>query len=319
LCERLVRRASKLPSRAQAPRILVPTRRRRHAAAVQALPHVEVIEADVHDDAQLLRLVGQSHAVINLVAQLHGSAAELARPNVALPTRLAQACLQAGVRRIVHVSALGVEQPTSRYLRSKAEGEAALLAHHARGALQVSVLRPSVIFGANDKFTNLFAAMQAVAPVLPLACAQARFQPVWVDDVAAAIVQRLDSADARSALAKASQAPPVVECAGPDILSLASIVQLCGRVAGHARAVLPLPAPLGRIQAMLLEALPGEPLMSRDNLDSMQHANVASRQYPGLADLGIEPASMAQVLPTYLQSNAGPGRLDAWRALAGRP
>lgn len=310
VCERLVRRASSMPTPAQSPRILVPTRRRRHASAVQPLPHVEVIETDVHDDAQLLRLVGQAHAVINLVAQLHGSEAVLARPNVGLPTRLAQACHQAGVRRVIHVSALGVDQPSSRYLRSKAAGETALLEPHQRGALDLSVLRPSVIFGAQDKFTNLFAAMQAVMPCVPLACAQAQFQPVWVDDVAEAIVRLLDGAVPRQ--------DAVVECAGPEVMTLASIVQLCGRIAGHQRPVLALPAPIARLQALCLEAMPGEPLMSRDNLDSMQQPNVATGHHPGLASLGIASASMAQVLPTYLQAPAGPARLDAWRARAGR-
>ncbi|MEO8155118.1 MAG: NAD(P)H-binding protein, partial [Rhizobacter sp.] len=153
VCEMLVERA-----RGGDGRITVPSRQPQRAKAIQLLPTVEVVSADVHDEAQLARLVAGRDAVINLVAILHGSEAAFQRVHVELPRKLARVCAATGVKRVVHVSALGAtENAPSRYLRSKAQGEAAL-----RGAsLDLTLLRPSVIFGADDRFINLFAKLQA--------------------------------------------------------------------------------------------------------------------------------------------------------------
>ncbi len=290
----------------------VPTRRAAHAAAVQHLPGLTVLQADVHDEATLRRLLAGHDAVVNLVAILHGNAASFERAHVELPAKLARACLAAGVPRLVHVSALGAEPAAadtapSLYLRSKSRGEAVLQAAAAQG-LQFTVLRPSVIFGADDRFLNLFAALQRVLPVLPLAGAQARFQPVWVEDVARAIVHCLQ--DARTI-------GQTYELCGPSVYTLKELVQLAGRTAGirhgRGRTVVPLPLALGRLQALLMEWLPGEPLMSRDNLDSMRIDNVATGRVPGLAALGITPTGPTAVAPRYL----GPAS-DPLLALRGR-
>jgi uncharacterized protein YbjT (DUF2867 family) len=289
LTEKLVRRNG-----GGGAQVIVSTRRLRHGAHLQSLPTVEVRQLDVHDDAQLLRAVSQVDAVVNLIAQLHGSEAAFERVHAVLPARIAQACARAGVTRLVHVSALGVD-------------EAAARSEHP--ALQLDILRPSVIFGARDRLTNLFASLQAFAPLIPLAAANARMQPVWVDDVAQAIVCCLDGRTAGG---------PIVECAGPDAMTLRDIVRASGRFAGHARPVLALPDALGRLQAACMELLPGEPLMSRDNLDSASVPNVASGKLPGLASLGIHAASFEQIVPTYLGSDAGARRLDPWRRFARR-
>jgi uncharacterized protein YbjT (DUF2867 family) len=277
-------------------RLLVPTRRRAHAAHLLTWPGVDVIEANVHDDTALAELVAQADAVVNLVAILHGTPAQFEQAHVVLPQRLRLACERAGVKQLVHVSALGVpeqaQQAPSHYLRTKALGEAAL---RASSSLVVTVLRPSVIFGAHDKFLNLFAAMQAVAPFVPLASASARFQPVWVQDVAKALVHVLQQPKAEGG---------VYECAGPDVLTLADLVRLAGKYSGHPRAVLPMPDVVGRIQAAILQRLPGAPLMSSDNLDSMRVPNVATGQCPGLQALGITPSSLHAVAPGYLSSRA---------------
>jgi uncharacterized protein YbjT (DUF2867 family) len=296
VCERLVERHG------GGGRILVPTRRIGSGRPVQSLPTVEVAEADVHDDAALARCVAGRDAVINLVAILHGSAADFDRVHVALPRRLAAACAAGGVRRIVHVSALGVgPNAPSNYLRSKTAGEAALLA----SGLDVTILRPSVIFGAGDRFLNLFARLQALAPLVPLAGANSTYQPVWVEDVASAIVKCLD---------RPHTVGQVIECAGPTVYTLADLVTLAGRASGNARPVLPLPGFLARVQARLMELAPGEPLMSRDNLDSMKTPNVATGSLPGLASLGIEPAALEAVVPGYLGHDQGTARLERWRA-----
>jgi NADH dehydrogenase len=299
VCERLFRRS---PTGA----IVVPTRRAMHANAVRALPTVEVRVADVRDDATLASVLTGCDAVINLIAILHGSAAAFEQVHVTLPRCLVAACATSGIRRVLHVSALGVdEHAPSNYLRSKAAGEAVLRA----AALDLTVLRPSVIFGAEDRFLNLFAKLQAVAPVMPLAGGHARFQPVWVEDVAEAIVRCLDAPDTIG---------QTIECAGPEVYTLADLVRLAGRWSGHARPVLPLPMAAGRLQALVMEWLPGEPLMSRDNLESMKVPNIASGSLPGLAVLGITPASMAQVAPGYLGHRDGRANLDALRAVARR-
>ena len=300
LCEKLVRRGG------GSGRIAVPSRRVARAKHLQLLPTVELIDADVHDDAQLARLVAGCDAVVNLVAILHGSEADFRRVHVDLPRRLAQACVAAKVRRVVHVSALGADVAApSKYLRSKAAGEAAL----KLPGLALTVLRPSVIFGANDKFLNLFARLQTLFPVMPLAGARARFQPVWVDDVAEAIVRSLGSP---------ATIGQTIECAGPQTYTLAELVRLAGRWSGHERPVLPLPAALGRLQALVMEWLPGEPLMSRDNIDSMKVDNVASGRLPGLESLGIAAAALESTAPAWLGKQGELARLDRWRAGAHR-
>ncbi len=269
--------------------VTVPTRRAVNAAAVQHLPRLTVIEADVHDPAALARLLPGHDAVVNLVAILHGSEAAFERTHVELPRQIAAACLASGVRRLVHISALGVaEDGPAMYQRSKARGEALL---RATAGLDLTVLRPSVIFGAGDRFLNLFAQLQAVFPVMPLAGAAARFQPVWVEDVASAVV---------SCLQDAATVGQTFDCAGPDVLTLTELVRLAGRHGSRARPVWPLPMALGRLQALIMELVPGEPLMSRDNLDAMRVDNVATGQHPGLATLGITPTSVHAIAPTYL-------------------
>jgi uncharacterized protein YbjT (DUF2867 family) len=287
-------------------RLTVASRQPQRAKALQMLPTVELVGADVHDDVQLARLVAGRDAVINLVGSLHGREADFQRAHVELPNRIAHACRQAGVRRLVHASALGAQAGApSMYLRSKAAGEAVL----QQSGLDVTVLRPSVMFGEEDHFMNLFARLQRVLPVLPLAGADARFQPVWVQDVAAAIAQ---------ALARGAAAARSYDCAGPKVYTLEQLVRLAGRWSGHPRPVIALPDGLARLQAGLMEWLPGTPLMSRDSLDSMKVPNVANEALPGLDALGVRRTGLEAVVPDYLGGIAGPARLEGWRRQAGR-
>ena len=285
--------------------IVVPSRRPERAKHLQSLPTLRLVDADVHDEAQLTALLRGRDAVINLVAILHGNEAQFERAHVALPRTLAKACAAAGVKRVIHVSALGAgPNAPSRYLRSKTAGEAVL----SGAGLALTVLRPSVIFGEHDSFLNLFAQLQSVFPVMPLAGADARFQPVWVQDVAAAIVKCLDD---DSTIGK------TLELAGPQVLTLKQLVQIAGRYAGHVRPVIGLPDALGNLQALAMEMMPGVPLMSRDNLASMRVPNVASGKLPGLAQLGITASTIEAVVPDYLSPGRGAARLDRWRARHG--
>jgi len=285
-------------------RLTVPTRHPDTGKSVLTLPWVDLVVADVHDESALTQLVRGHDAVINLVAILHGNEDAFDHVHVALAQKLVRACQAAGVRRVVHVSALGasVDGP-SMYQRSKARGEATL----AAGGLDLSILRPSVIFGAGDQFLNLFAKLQSVFPVMPLAGAGTRFQPVWVEDVAQAVAKLLSGA----------HAPPVIEAVGPDVFTLRQLVQLAGRASGHMRPVLALPMALGRVQARLMELAPGAPLMSRDNLDSMKVDNIATPGMPDLSCLGIQASALAAIAPSYLQPDGGDPMLHRRRS-AGR-
>lgn len=286
--------------------VTVPTRERERVRGLPTSSALQLLQLDVHDEAALTRAVHGQDAVVNLVAILHGKQEAFQQVHVALVQKLARACVAAGVRQLVHVSALGAnaQQPSSApsmYLRSKSEGEAELLraaGTGAQAAFALTLLRPSVIFGAEDKFLNVFAQLQRVLPVMPLAGAYARFAPVWVQDVAVAVRRSLERAPGQDS------APRVLELVGPDVFTLKQLVQLAARLSGvrggRGRPVIALPRWLGLIQAALMEMAPGEPLMSRDNLDSMLCDNVASGAVPGLASLGIEPASLIPVATAYL-------------------
>ena len=290
--------------------VTVATRRSDHARHLQLLPLVDVVEIDLHDSAALAALVTGHDAVVNLIAILHGSEAAFQKAHVQWPLTLVRACKAGGVRRIVHISALGAATDSaSKYQRSKARGEAALLG----AGLDVTVLRPSVIFGASDKFLNTFAKLQQVFPMIPLAGSRARFQPVWVGDVASAVVRCLNDPNTIS---------QVYEACGPEVFTLKQLVQLAGGYAGvnHAkgRPVIALPNVLARIQAFFMELAPGDPILSRDNLDAMKTDNVASGHLPGLQALGIAPASLGVIGPTYLGARGLRSGLMAKRTTAGR-
>ncbi len=302
LCEKLV---------AMQWRVTLPTRRAENAKHLQTLPFLSVLQADVHDEATLAKLVAGHDAVVNLVAILHGDEAAFNRAHVELPQKLARACTQAGVKRVVHVSALGAAlDAPSMYQRSKARGEQVLKS----AQLDLTVLRPSVVFGAEDKFLNTFAKLQRVFPFVPLAGASTRFQPVWVEDVASAIVACLQDTASIS---------KTYDLCGPEVFTLKQLVQLAAQLSGinhgRGRPVFGLPTSLGRIQAALMSLAPGEPLMSRDNLDSMSVDNVTDSKLPGLNALGITAASLLAIGPDYL---GGRGKYQSLqvlrRAAAGR-
>ena len=287
-------------------RTTVLTRRRANAKHLQMLPMVDVIEGSASDAATLIPMMAGHDAVVNLVAILHGNEAAFDKAHVQLPLALVKACDAAGQRRIIHVSSLGADLAApSMYQRSKARGEAVL----SSSGLDVSVLRPSVIFGAEDKFLNTFASLQKMLPFIPLAGSTARFQPVWVEDVASAIVKCIEDNHTIG---------QTFEACGPDVFTLKQLVQLAGQYSGHDKPVIGLPDGLARIQAALMELAPGEPIMSRDNLDAMKVDNVASGKLAGLEALGITPAAVSAVVPFYLGNQGLRSSLMAKRKTAGR-
>jgi len=286
------------------------TRRASQAAAIQNLPRVRVVEGDVYNAEFLAQCMTQHDVVINLIAILHGSAAAFNKAHVQLPQVIAQACQSSGLKRLIHISALGASlDGPSLYQRSKAQGEAVL----QQAGLALTVLQPSVIFGNDDKFLNLFAQLQQIAPVVPLAGASTRFQAVWVEDVAAAVAH---------CVMQASTAGQTYEVCGPDIMTLKELVQKSGQWAGvrggKGRWVFGIPHALAWLQACLMELAPGQPLMSRDNLRSMQVDNIASGKALGLQDLNIQASSVSSIAPGYLGHKGACTKLDVFRA-KGRP
>jgi NADH dehydrogenase len=290
--------------------VVVPTRRRDRARHLIMLPGVDVVEAEVCDAAVLARLVGGADAVVSLVGILHGDTAapygaRFRAAHVALPRAIAEACVAAGVRRVLHVSALGVAADApSMYLRSKADGEAAF--KEAGTALDLTIFRPSVIFGRDDRFVNMFAQMQFLAPLVPVGRPQARLQPVHVEDVAEALVGAIDN---RVTFGR------TYDVAGPEVFTLREVIGFAGRMVGHARPVIGLPDGLARLQAFLMELSPFE-LLSRDNLDSLKVDSVAAS--PFAPELGVTPSSMAAIVPAYLCGQSPRGRYMRLRDHAGR-
>lgn len=288
-------------------RVLAPTRRRERAKHLILLPTCDIVEADVHDDATLERLIRGQDAVINLVGILHGTQQQFARAHVELPRRIVAACEKLGVRRYLHMSALGADPDgPSLYQRSKGEAEGLVRAC----PLDWTIFRPSVIFGAEDKFLNLFARLARWFPMLPIGGADVRFQPVWVEDVAMAFANSLDN---HATYRK------TYELAGPKIYTLRELVHFAAAASGHRRPVVALPDSIARLQAWLMEHAPGEPLLSRDNLDSMKRDNVASQQpYRPAPELGITATPLEAEASIYLAGLHPRTRFGGFRARARR-
>jgi uncharacterized protein YbjT (DUF2867 family) len=264
--------------------VRVPTRRRDRVKALILLPTVDVVQADVHDDKTLHRLIGSCDAAVNLVGILHG---EFQRAHVDLPRRIVAACDKHGVRRLVHVSALKASADApSAYLRSKSEGENVI--RLARARIDATIFRPSVMFGPEDRFLNLFATLARRLPVLALASPHARFQPVYVQDVARAITAALD--DVRTF-------GQTYELCGPRVYTLRELVDYVMRTVDARRPVIGLGPSLSMLQALLLEHLPGR-LMTRDNVLSMRVDNVCEGPFPAL--FGIQPTPLEAVAPMYI-------------------
>lgn len=290
--------------------VTVPTRRPESRKSLALLPGVRLLAADIHDPLTLDDLLGDADAVINLVGILHdrdGSAPygkRFAAAHVELPRRIVAAMKAKGVRRLLHMSALraSVDAP-SAYLRSKAAGEAVVL--DPANGLEVTVFRPSVIFGPGDAFLNMFAGLLATFPLLPLAGADTRFQPVYVGDVADAFC---------AALTDTATIGRIYELGGPASYRLRELVAYVGQLTGHARPVCDLPYFLARLQAGILGLLPNPP-MSPDNLRSLQVDSVTD----GLHDFpGWQPQSLEAVAPTYLKPFTAKSRLDELRRHSGR-
>jgi len=267
-------------------RVRVATRDRERAKdQLIFLPTVEVESVNVHDPRELAAFARGADALMNLVGVLHEGrgTTSFQAAHVDLAAKVVSACRETGVRRLLHMSALQASPDgPSRYLRSKGEAEGIV----RDSGLAWTIFRPSVVFGNGDSFLVLFADLLRFVPVVFLACPNARFQPVFVEDVAAAFTR---------SLADPESAGKSYDLCGPRVYRLRELIEFVGAVTGRPRPVIGLNDTLSYWQAYAMEWMPVK-LMTRDNFRSMQVDNVCNCEFP----FGVEPAALEAIAPTYL-------------------
>ncbi|MBT8071125.1 MAG: complex I NDUFA9 subunit family protein [Gammaproteobacteria bacterium] len=270
-------------------------------STLDMLPGVKLVQADVYDPEVLAEQFAGAGAVFSMAGILNesgGGGKGFHKVHVELVEGIVEACRKAGVSRLLHLSALNAGQGQSYYLKSKGEAEEILL---AADDLDVTIFQPSVIFGRDDSFFNRFAAMLSIAPFMPLACPDARLQPVYAGDVADAMAASLDD--------------PMTygkryELAGPKSYSLKELVEWTAKTTGKRRLIIGLPGPASAMMAATMNLVPGKPL-SWDNYLSLKTDNVSDRD--DFSYFGIEPRSIDLVVPYYLTGSSRQRRLQEFR------
>jgi NADH dehydrogenase len=285
-------------------KVRVLTRRRESAKHLILLPNVEVMECDLMNDGALNDALKDCDAVINLVGILHQSRrTTFERIHGELPRRLALECKNLGIKRFIQVSALHASSAApSIYLRSKALAETAL----KTSQLDWTIFRPSVVFGAGDNFLNLFAKMAKLMPIIPLAVPTARFQPVWVEDLAKVVAASVDNLHTYH---------QTYDICGPRIYTMKQLVEFAAKSVGENPRIIGLSSRLSYLQALLMEFLPVQ-LISRDNLLSMEIDSVSTQPFPAL--FGVTPASLEAIAPYYLTGATPRANYLRYRVTAGR-
>lgn len=286
--------------------VKVLTRRRESAKHLILLPNVQVAECHLPNTYALKDELKGSDAVINLVGILHEDGnSTFEAMHHQLPRRVAQVCEELGINRLIHMSALQANNHgPSQYLKSKATGEAAI--NEFSKKLDITIFKPSVIFGHGDSFINLFANLVKFLPVIFLAKPDAKFQPIWVGDVAQCFMNALENTATYG---------KTYELGGPQIYTLRQLVQKVMDVLGKQRPIIGLNNTLSMAQAFALELMPIK-LMSRDNIRSMQVDSVCAA--PIAAELGVVPISLDTIVPEYLLNASPRAVYDAFRSAAGR-
>nr|WP_290631753.1 complex I NDUFA9 subunit family protein [Aquisalimonas sp.] len=287
----------------------IPTRRRERTKQILVVPGLELVEANIHEPETLRELFAECDAVINLVGILNEKGFDgsgFRHAHVELTDKVLDACRATGVTRLLHMSALGADADhgPSYYQQTKGEAERRVL---AANDLDVTVFRPSVIFGPDDSFFNQFATLLRLSPgAFPLPSPRARFSPVYVGDVAQAFTDALTDRDTFG---------QTYDLCGPDTYSLEELVRYTADKAGLRRAVWPLSDRLSRLQARVLQRVPGKPY-SMDNYLSATVDNVCGVN--NLPELGIKPTAIDAVVPSYLANKTERARYNQFRQAAGR-
>ncbi len=250
---------------------------------------IVLMETAADNEASIARVISGARHVVNLVGVLHdGRGGDFERLHARLPGRIGSAAAAAGVRRVVQMSAIGADPgSTSAYARTKAAGETAV--REARP--DAVILRPSIVFGPEDSFFNRFAAMARLSPALPLiGGGRTRFQPVYVGDVAEAVIAGLERPEAPGR---------TYELGGPQTYTFRELMQYLLEVLGRRRLLVSVPFGIAALQARLAELLP-DPLLTRDQVEMLKRDNVVAPDMPGLPDLGIDATPLEVVVPGYL-------------------
>jgi NADH dehydrogenase len=258
---------------------------------------------DYRDSASIRTAVEGAAVVVNCIGILYEKKkGDFIRLHADLPAAIAGACAGAGVERLVHISALGLEQDKSRYARTKLEGEKSVL----KAFPAATILRPSVVFGPDDEFFNKFARLSLVLPVLPLiGGGRTKFQPVYVGDIADAVIASLDENKAA--------AGKIYELGGPEALSFEQIYERLFSYTLQKRPLVALPWALAKIKAFFFGLLPGAPLLTMDQVESLKADHVASSHALQFQDLGLKATALDVVLPRYLVRYRRGGRFGAAR------
>lgn len=253
------------------------------------------------DPASLREAIEGASIVINCLGILFERRRNrFQRIHVELPAQIAEACVREGVDRLIHISALGADRSRARYAVSKHEGERVLLA----ACPWATIMRPSVIFGPEDNFFNMFARLAQIFPLLPLiGGGKTLFQPVYVGDVARAVVV----AALRPATGDFDPRGRIYELGGPEAVSFRQIYDLLAKYTGRRRVLVPLPFFIAKIDAFFLSLLP-RPLLTPDQVESLKTDNIVGAGSLTLADLGVVPTGMGLVLPSYLETYRSGGR-----------
>ncbi|BAN34246.1 nucleoside-diphosphate-sugar epimerase [Sulfuricella denitrificans skB26] len=275
--------------------VRVPYRNINRAKHLTVLPTVSLVEADIHDPVELKKMLQGMDAVVNLVGILHErKRGAFQRAHVDLPRKVVEACRATGVKRLLHMSAIGASvDGLSRYQRSKGEGEALVREAHGE-PLAVTVFRPSVIFGPGDSFLNLFAGLLNWTPVFPLGSSSAKMQPIYVGDVAQAIVASVNNP------ATFGQS---YDLCGPTVYTLQELVEYVAEVKGLKRTVIPLSAGMSSLQSIILGLMPIK-LLTHDNYLTLKTDAVCACPFPEV--FGIQPAAVEAEAPLYLAPIAAP-------------
>lgn len=286
--------------------VTVLTRRRDVAKHLLLLPNVQVVECNVLDYKALNSALRGADAVINLIGILHQSRRlSFNTMHHQLPAQLAKICADLGITRLLHMSSLQADKSApSQYLQSKALGEAALLA--LQDKVNVTIFKPSIIFGRGDAFINLFATLIKFLPVVMLAKPNAKFQPIWVEDVASCFVKSLENTATHG---------QTYELAGPKVYTFRELVQQVMNTLNIQRPIIGLCDKLSYAQAFMMELLPIK-LMSRDNVRSMEVDSVSANPFPAI--FGVTPAALEAVIPEYLVDETPRGAYDRFRRSAAR-
>ena len=291
-------------------KVKVLTRRREDGKHLILLPNVQVVECHLPNTHALKDTLRGCDAVINLVGILFEN-----RKNTfesihhQLPRRLVQMCDELGISRILHMSALKANKSApSQYLKSKAMGESAM--NEFSQKLDITIFKPSVIFGRGDGFINLFANLVKWFPVIPLAKPAAKFQPIWVEDVAQCFVNALENTTTFGR---------IYELGGPTVYSLQDLVKKVAAILGKSPVIIGLSHRISLLQAFGMELMPVK-LMSRDNVRSMLVDSVCDQPALELMQnvLGVTPTALEVIAPEYLLNDTPRNAYNQFRTAAGR-